>query len=138
MDQLKPAIEFCKKQYFWLLLGMLSLMSIAGFVMTKMSLAAQLKTQQALVDSKYSTVQEVSGKASTPSTRSRLVHVGPRWSTLWSRYVFHQPDDFKLFLGVVQVGQVKKAVQMIPKTQSLTTNRVLRGGVEGCSSEGKG
>lgn len=70
MDQLKPAIEFCKKQYFWLLLGMLSLMSIAGFVMTKMSLAAQLKTQQALVDSKYSTVQEVSGKASTHPNES--------------------------------------------------------------------
>jgi hypothetical protein len=44
---------------------LLSLMSIAGFVMTKMSLAAQLKTQQALVDSKFSSVQEVSSKAST-------------------------------------------------------------------------
>lgn len=65
MDQLKPAIEFCKKQYFWILLSLLSLMSIAGFVMTKMSLAAQLKTQQAMVDSKYSSVQEVSSKAST-------------------------------------------------------------------------
>lgn len=65
MDQLKPAIEFCKKQYFWILLSLLSLVSIAGFVMTKMSLAAQLKSQQALVDSKYSSVQEVMSKAST-------------------------------------------------------------------------
>lgn len=65
MDQLKPAIEFCKKQYFWILLSLLSLVSIAGFVMTKMSLAAQLKTQQSLVESKYSSVQEVASKAST-------------------------------------------------------------------------
>lgn len=65
MDQLKPVIEFCKKQYFWILLSLLSLVSIAGFVMTKMSLAAQLKTQQSLVDSKYSSVQEVASKAST-------------------------------------------------------------------------
>lgn len=65
MDQLKPVIEFCKKQYFWILLTLLSLVSIAGFVMTKMSLSAQLKTQQSLVDSKYSSVQEVASKAST-------------------------------------------------------------------------
>jgi hypothetical protein len=65
MDQLKPVIEFCKKQYFWILLGVLCLTSIAGFVMTKMALAQELKTQQALIDSKYTSVQEVSGKAST-------------------------------------------------------------------------
>jgi hypothetical protein len=65
MDQLKPVIDFCKKQYFWILLGIVSALSITGFVLTKMSLATQLDTQKKLVDSKYSVVQEVSGKAST-------------------------------------------------------------------------
>jgi len=65
MDQLKPIIEFCKKQYFWILLSVVSVLSITGFVLTKMSMAAELAKQKALVDSKYGVVSQVSGLAST-------------------------------------------------------------------------
>ena len=139
MDQLKPVIEFCKKQYFWILLGLLSLLSIAGFVMTKMALVAELKTQQSLIDSKYTSVQEVSGKASThPNEKSHAemdkvvdkiaVDVRSAWDLQFRRQekIMQWPKELDYQGDFIPVVEKYKPIESLPfpNTQDPLVNTV--------------
>jgi hypothetical protein len=98
MDQLKPVIEFFKKQYFWVLIGVVTLMSIASWWMTTSSLSSQLKANTASLDTKYNSVKEVASKASThPNSASHekmdaiavklAEDVGKAWELQYNRQV---------------------------------------------------
>jgi hypothetical protein len=98
MDQLKPVIEFFKKQYFWVLIGVVTLMSIVSWWMTTSSLSSQLKQNTASLDTKYSSVKEVASKASThPNNASHekmdaiavklAEDVGKAWELQYNRQV---------------------------------------------------
>ena len=61
MDQLKPAIEWCKKNIFWIGCFLLAVTMIGSWVFSSMQLASQQKENQRNIESKISALNTVSG-----------------------------------------------------------------------------
>ncbi len=65
MDKIKKLLGPVLKHQFWILAGVIGLLSVAVFAMTAMNLSKQTTERITAIGSKYTEVQNVSGKVST-------------------------------------------------------------------------
>ncbi len=71
MDKLKEFLVVVKKHHFWILTGLVALLSILGYVLARLSLTETISTRISALDQKYTQVTTLNSAASThPNSNS--------------------------------------------------------------------
>jgi hypothetical protein len=64
MDQLKEIMAFCKKQQFWLLIGLCVVLSGVGYYLMRSDVTKQISQQKSKLDGLHANLQQITSKVS--------------------------------------------------------------------------